>query len=665
MAVKPSEIVIADAVMQDWQSIVDVVARITGARVCLVMKQSGPDIKVLVASDTSANPYKAGDRELLAGSGLYCQKVIERQEMVLVPDARRSKEWMNNPDLRHNLVSYLGFPIRWPDGTIFGTFCVLDDKGNEHSPAMIDLVGRMRDLIEGHLKLQHALWVEQRLQQQSFARRVLDKIPMAIGCARLDSEGAILYLNEHFVHQFGYTLAEVPTFEAWVAATNPTPLKQGIPFVEWRRLMRGTLKEGGLIEPVEFRFTCKDGRILDVLVHSARAGDMVVASFLDVTARNRAEGALRDSERRHRLLAENVVDVLWTFDLVQGLTYVGPAIENLTGHTPDHYLRLSIEEMFAPESHAEVRAILEQARTALKEGGSFRLMPRELLAQRKDGSTVWVELTASGVVGDGQRLELAGITRDISERVRNEEHKQRILSMVNASQLGLMQEFNASVAHELNQPLGAILRNAEAAAALLEGDHPDLAELRAIVTDIRRDDQRAAAIIGRIRDVMGKRGLKLGSLSLRGEVEDCVDMVRHELAAKQIALAVEIPPDLPQVAADRIQLQQVLLNLVKNAMDALAGQPEARRRIAIAARSLPEGMVELTVCDSGEGIRPEDINKLFEYYYTTRPEGLGMGLPLSRMIFKGHGGHIHVASTPGQRTEVSITLKQADTHRTP
>lgn len=654
------EIVIADEMMQDWQSLVDLVVRLAGARVGLLMKVCDDDLEVLVASHTPSNPYEVGDREPLVGSGLYCERVVERQEMLLVPDARRSPEWSNNPDLRHNLVSYLGFPIRWPDGRVFGTLCVLDDKENAHQPATIELVARMRDLIEGHLKLEHALWLEQQLSKESIARRMLDKIPVAVGCALLGSGGTILHVNEQFVRQFGYALAEIPTFDAWVAATRPTPLKHAVPFVEWRMLMRRALQDQGRLAPAEFRFTCKDGGVLDVLVHAALEGDMLVASFIDVTAWNQVEKDLRLSEQRHRLMAEHAVDTLWTYDFEKGLTYVSPSIENLTGYTPEECLRLPIEETLAPEAWDKVRKLLGRARAGFRQGRPFRLPPTEVLGRRKDGATVWTEVTASSVFSsDGQRLELVGVTRDISERKRNEEHKQRILAMVNGSQLGLMQEFNASVAHELSQPLGAILRNAEAAAALLERDQPDLAELRTVIADIRSDDRRAAAIIGRIRDLLARRGPRLRPLSLRGEVEDCVDMVRHELAARRIALAVDIPPELPMVAADRVQLQQVLLNLARNAMDALAGQPEETRRIVIAARRLEPAMVELSVRDSGEGIQPEDIDKLFEYYYTTRPEGLGMGLPLSRMIAETHGGRIDVSSTPRQGTEVHLTLQQA------
>ncbi len=663
---QPSGSVIPDAVIQDWQSVVDLVARLTGVRACLVMGVRGEEIEVLVASDTPDNPYRAGDRERLVGAGLYCERVIGSGQMLLVPDARCAPEWKANPDLHHNLVSYLGVPLRWPDGRVCGTFCVLDDKANAYSDTVVDLVGKMRDLIEGRLKLEHALGIERQLAGESYVRRILDKVPVAVGCTLLGTQGVVLYLNEAFVRQFGYTLDEVPTFDAWVAATRPVPLKHDVPFERWRMAMRAAFRHGGRMPPAEFRFHCKDGRGAEMLVSTEFEGDLLVASFVDVTLRNRAEEQLRLSEQRHRLMAERAVDTLWVFEIDKGLTYISPSIAKLTGYTPEEYLGLSLAEMFAPESYVDVLAEMDRARAALAAGRPFLLPPREMLGRRKDGSTVWCEMTASGLpVSDGRLGELVGISRDISERKRNEEHKQRILSMFNASQLGLMQEFNASVAHELNQPLGAILRNAEAAAALLEGDQPDLDELRAIVADIRRDDQRAATIIRRIRDVLAKRGLQLRSLSLRDEVADCVDMVRAELAARRIALVVEIPPHLPRVAADRIQLQQVLLNLVKNAMDALAGQPQTRRRIVIAAGCLPEGRVELSVRDSGEGIRPEDMDKLFEYYYTTRPEGLGMGLPLSRTIVEGHGGQIRVASDPGRGTEVVITLKQADTRRTP
>ncbi len=137
--------------IQDWQGIVDLVVRMAGVRACLVMRVHDDDIEVFVSSQSAGNPYKVGDKEKLLDSGLYCERVIATQERLLVPNALKSAEWRNNPDIHLNMISYLGFPIKLPDGRPFGTICLLDDRENAYSQDVAELMRRMRDLIESHL----------------------------------------------------------------------------------------------------------------------------------------------------------------------------------------------------------------------------------------------------------------------------------------------------------------------------------------------------------------------------------------------------------------------------------------------------------------------------------------------------------------------------------
>ncbi|MBP1761356.1 MAG: hypothetical protein H6Q64_898 [Firmicutes bacterium] len=144
---------IPDNVLQDWQSIVDLIAHIGGARVGLIMKVVNKEIEVLVASNSTDNPYMVGNKEHLINSGLYCEKVILEKEKLFVANALKSPEWKNNPDIKHNMLCYLGFPIMLPNDKPFGTICILDDKENDYSSEMVILMEKMRDLIEAHIKL--------------------------------------------------------------------------------------------------------------------------------------------------------------------------------------------------------------------------------------------------------------------------------------------------------------------------------------------------------------------------------------------------------------------------------------------------------------------------------------------------------------------------------
>lgn len=152
---------IPDTIREEWQSIVDLIARIAGVRAALIMRIQNEEIEVFVASTTKDNPYRPGNKESLIDSGLYCEWVITYGQMLLVPNALKSIEWRNNPDLKYNMKCYLGFPIRLPSGRMFGTICMLDDKENNFSQDMKDFMEKMRDLIESYLNLLHLSMTDQ------------------------------------------------------------------------------------------------------------------------------------------------------------------------------------------------------------------------------------------------------------------------------------------------------------------------------------------------------------------------------------------------------------------------------------------------------------------------------------------------------------------------
>lgn len=142
---------IPDSMLKEWQSIVDLLARIGKVRAALIMRVEGEDLKVFMASKTGNSPYRVGEKNHYIGSGLYCERVIRRKKMLHVPDASKSDEWKNNPDMKYNMKCYLGFPIRLPDGNCFGTICMLDSRENNFSQDMKDLMEKMRDLVESNL----------------------------------------------------------------------------------------------------------------------------------------------------------------------------------------------------------------------------------------------------------------------------------------------------------------------------------------------------------------------------------------------------------------------------------------------------------------------------------------------------------------------------------
>ncbi|MBV9726628.1 MAG: hypothetical protein JO299_15820 [Gammaproteobacteria bacterium] len=232
-------------------------------------------------------------------------------------------------------------------------------------------------------------------------------------------------------------------------------------------------------------------------------------------------------------------------------------------------------------------------------------------------------------------------TRQELEELRSE--------LARAGRVTALGQLASALAHELSQPLGAILRNAEAAEIHLNNPSPDLEELRAIVSDIRKDDRRAGDVIEQMRALIKRRTLQVHPLALNELVQDVISLLHSDAVARHVALDCAVAPGLPLVAGDRVHLSQVLLNLIMNGMDAIQSSAALTKRVVIEARSKEEGKVEVTVTDSGPGLPEGVIDKVFDPFYTTKSGGLGMGLPISRTIIEAHGGKLWAEHAAGGR----------------
>ena len=251
--------------------------------------------------------------------------------------------------------------------------------------------------------------------------------------------------------------------------------------------------------------------------------------------------------------------------------------------------------------------------------------------------------------------------RELQELERNRQHQAELAHVARVSTMG---ELAASVAHELNQPLGAILANAEAAELFLQQDPPALDELRAILADIRQDDERAGEVIRRMRALLRKRELDRQPLEINSVVEDVLQVVSGDAALRKTAISADLAPLLPKILGDRVHLQQVLLNLILNGMDAMAEQPRERRRLSVRTRPGADGLVELVVTDLGHGIEPDKLPRLFEPFYTTKTNGMGMGLSIARRIIEAHRGRIWAENNASGGAAFHVTLPVVQEERT-
>jgi hypothetical protein len=223
-------------------------------------------------------------------------------------------------------------------------------------------------------------------------------------------------------------------------------------------------------------------------------------------------------------------------------------------------------------------------------------------------------------------------------------------------------ELAASIAHEVNQPLTAIINNANACLALLPSDTKQLDDVREALSDIVNDADRASAVLARIRGLVNKSPLLKTRLHLRDVVSAVLVLARNEAATRRVTIHTEIPEDLPFVSGDHVQLQQVLLNLIMNGMDAMNSVEEQKRLLLISGRSdVYEGRPASTIAvqDCGVGLKTEQMDRLFDPFYTTKPQGMGMGLTISRSIIEEHGGRSWAEPNEGPGATFLISLPAA------
>ena len=369
-----------------------------------------------------------------------------------------------------------------------------------------------------------------------------------------------------------------------------------------------------------------------------------------------SEGALRESEGRMSLATESANLGLWLWDIARDEIWATPRFRSMFGFGADERITFAV---FRERLHPDDRETMERhVRAAVDDRQPYELQYRLALPE---GGERWiaaagrVEYTASGAAS-----RMQGVCRDITEWRQAQQETERLQhEIAHVGRISMMGQLASALAHELNQPLGAILRNAEAAELFMQSETPDLEEIRAILADIRADDQRAGNVIDRMRALLKGHDLDTRMLDVAELVDSVADLTRSDAATRQVKLEVEVPADLPPVRGDRVHLQQVLLNLILNGMDALNDAGLEDRRVTVSARVDGAQTVEIAVSDTGHGIAAGKLGNVFDPFFTTKPDGMGMGLPISRTIIEAHGGRLWAENNDGAGATFRFTLNTA------
>src|SRR5262249_42771732 len=375
-------------------------------------------------------------------------------------------------------------------------------------------------------------------------------------------------------------------------------------------------------------------------------GLLVLASVVDITERKQAE-------EKFRLAVEASPSGIVLVNREGNIALVNAQTERMFGYDREELIGKPVEMLlpkrFASE-HSGYRAKFLAAPEARAMGAG-----RELFARRKDGREFPVEIGLNPIQLAGGLLILANVV-DISARLAADEQTRRNREQVELlGRVSLLGEMTASLAHELNQPLAAITSNASAAMKYIKQGMLGAKQLQEILTHVIADGRRASSIVRDVRNAIKKGTAIRGEINLNDVVKSVTRIVQPDAAAIFCKLEMSLAPDLPDIEGDPTQIQQVLINLVSNAFDAMRETPPSRRIVQIATNS-GDGTVSVAVRDYGCGIAEAARERLFEHFFTTKKEGLGMGLAIARSIVEAHGGTLAGENVPDGGTRFHFRL---------
>ena len=361
----------------------------------------------------------------------------------------------------------------------------------------------------------------------------------------------------------------------------------------------------------------------------------------------------QEAEARLRALLDATVDAIVTIDQHGIIESVNPATERMFGYTAEELLGSNVSMLMGSPHRGDHDHYLQRYLMT----GERRIMGigREVEARRKDGTMFPVDLAVTEFEVRGER-RFTGLVRDISDRRAAERAAQlRLDELAHAGRLSDLGLTTSTIAHEVNQPLAAIVSFAHACQRMLDGGKVDFDLMRDALSQIATQGERASAIISRIRAMSRKREPLYETVSLNDAVGSVLNLLGRQLRYQKVEVSEDLAPDLPKANADRVQLEQVVMNLVINAIDAMRAVPSTDRHLAFTTRKV-DGEVRLSVTDTGPGLEADEVDRVFDSFYTTKANGMGVGLSICRGLMQAHGGRLWAECRPGEGATFWVAL---------
>ena len=505
-------------------------------------------------------------------------------------------------------------------------------------------------------------------------RLVVEAAPNAM--VLIDRTGRIVMVNTQAEQVFGYSRRELVG----------QPVEMLVP--ERFRSHHPELRKGFFADPRarpmgagrDLYGLKKDGTEVSVEIGlnpiDTDEGPMVLSAIVDITARKVAELALRESEQRYSLLVDGVTDyAIYMLDPNGIVTNWNRGAQRIKGYRTEEIVGQHFSCFYTEEDCAAnlpQRSLEIAARDGRYEAQAWRV--------RKEGSRFLADVVIDALKDDsGQLIGFAKITRDVTERVRaaRELEEARInlvqsraeealrraqAELAHATRVIALGELSASIAHEVNQPLTSLMSSGYACLNWLDSEPPNIEMARRSAERIIRESKRASEIVHRIRTLATKASIQKAPLDINNVLNEVIALVQLELLSHGVSLQTELAPALPFVLADQVQLQQVIINLVMNGVEAMQAVTDRPRQLTIRSQLDEASQVLVAVEDCGVGISTENADQLFDAFFTTKSGGLGMGLSICSSIIEAHGGRIWAANNarPGATFQFTLPLHQDD-----